>query len=203
MSQEQNYQRWFEEGRLNVLNQIAPSLVEITKLAFNGGAESVAKDYPLFQIKEPVQIKGGLSADDRGELSYNNDLDLRGIRRYYTLSNNDQRYVRCWHGHPRHEYKVFIPLIGSFIIVGWPFEMVNGQAKATGEPRRFAVSAKTPSAVIFPPGWMNGTSNLNVDNLLLVGSNLSVEESKEDDVRIPFDSTLYYAYTKLFEVPRR
>jgi len=52
-------------------------------------------------MDQPKIIEGGLSVDDRGQLSCVNGFDFKDskIRRFYTVSNHQQGFVRAWHGH--------------------------------------------------------------------------------------------------------
>jgi len=46
---------------------------------------------------KPVLMTGGLAADDRGELGFVNDFNFAGVKRFYTVANYRQGFIRAWH----------------------------------------------------------------------------------------------------------
>ena len=52
----------------------------------------------------PWLIEGGLAVDDRGIVSFVNDFDFAGVKRFYMVSNHKAGFVRAWHAH-KHEAK--------------------------------------------------------------------------------------------------
>lgn len=142
--------------------------------------EPISKDINL-----PVLINGKRFTDDRGFLSFANDLDLYNFKRFYIVENHEQNFIRAWHGHLL-ESKVFFPIQGTFLIA-------VSKLSDTGEPaegfypEKFILSAENPTALKVPAGYTNGTKSLTPNAKLLVLSNKNLEESKNDDYRLPFD----------------
>ncbi len=60
-------------------------------------------------------IQGGIAIDDRGQLSFVNDFNFEGVKRFYTVENFDHQYVRAWHGH-KNEGKYVTVMSGSALI---------------------------------------------------------------------------------------
>ena len=49
----------------------------------------------------PVLFSGDVAVDDRGEVSFVNDFDFEGVKRFYTVKNHRRGFVRAWHAHRR------------------------------------------------------------------------------------------------------
>lgn len=172
---QESFQAWLQQGGgLNSLNYAT----EIAKIAYNAGLENGLSEVKVPETvafpAEPILIKGGLASDDRGSLSFINNFSLLGFKRFYIIENNNQ-LIRAWHGH-RHESKVFIPIIGSWkvVLLNLETEELNGT---------YVLSDKSPAALFVPGGFYNGTMNLTNGARLLVLSNASLDESKDDDIR--------------------
>ena len=152
-------------------------------------------------------ITGGVAYDDRGALAYFNDLDLGalGVRRMYMVTNNDACNIRAWHGH-MNEGKYVVVIEGSAIIAAVPMvdetlPYVAGDSdygRGTpyrhrlrfSETERFVVSAKLPKIIYIPPGMANGTRTLESNTKLMFLSTSTLEQSKGDDYRFPFSSSV-------------
>ena len=44
-------------------------------------------------------MRGGVAVDDRGEVGFVNDFTFSGVKRFYTVANHSDGFVRAWHGH--------------------------------------------------------------------------------------------------------
>jgi len=152
-------------------------------------------------------VTGGVAYDDRGALAYFNDLDLGalGVRRMYMVTNNDACSIRAWHGH-MNEGKYVVVLEGSAIIAAVPMvekslpyvsedsdygDVTQYQHRLRfSEMERFVVSAKQPKIIYIPPGMANGTRTLEPNTKLMFLSTSTLEQSKGDDYRFPFHSSV-------------
>jgi len=136
------------------------------------------------EASKPVLIAGGLAADDRGELTFVNDFRFEGVKRFYTVSNHRQGFIRAWHGHKRESKYVTAvsgaALVGAVCIDNWE------QPSRELHVERFVVSAHRPSVLYIPAGHANGFMSLTADLKLIFFSTSSLEESQGDDFR--FDS---------------
>lgn len=136
---------------------------------------------------KPLLMTGGLAADDRGELAFVNDFHFEGVKRFYTVSNYRQGFIRAWHGHKREaKYVTAIAgaaLVGAVRIDNW------AQPSRELHVDRFVVSAHRPSVLYIPPGHANGFMSLTSDLKLIFFSSSTLEESQSDDFR--FDSRFW------------
>jgi len=134
-------------------------------------------------MSEPRLIKGGLAVDDRGEISFVNDFDFAGVKRFYTIQNHQPGYVRAWHGH-RKEGKYFLVLKGAMLICGVEiddWEKPSPHLKI----HRHVLSEKSPAVLYLPPGYANGLMSLTADAKVLVLSTATLQEGMADDIRFP------------------
>jgi dTDP-4-dehydrorhamnose 3,5-epimerase len=135
--------------------------------------------------EQPSTITGGNFIDDRGILQYLNSLEGFVVKRMYVICNHKKEYIRAWHGHKKEE-KIFIPISGSFLIGAVPiddFENPNSRIS----PIKKILSDHLMEGFKIPAGYANGIMNLTENAKLLVLSNSTLEESKEDDYRFDWD----------------
>jgi len=138
------------------------------------------------RIKIPTLIEGKKFTDDRGNLSFANNLDLSNFKRFYLVENHSQNFIRAWHGHQK-EYKVFFPVYGSILVACVKFgDPISPNLDAKID--RHVLDASSPDALIIPNGYANGFMTLSLGAKLLVFSSSTVDESKDDDFRFPFDT---------------
>jgi dTDP-4-dehydrorhamnose 3,5-epimerase-like enzyme len=114
-------------------------------------------------------------SDDRGKLSFCNDLDFFQFKRFYIISPKSVGQVRAWQAHLLEE-KVFLPLKGKIKIVVVP--IVDIESDHFGDPKEFILDAKTPELIHLPGGFVNGFQFLDSDAELMIFSNFSLEESR-------------------------
>ena len=126
-------------------------------------------------------IEGGLVVDDRGSVSFVNGFDLSGVRRFYTVTNHRQGFVRAWHAH-RNEAKYVHVAHGSAVVAAVRID--NWERPSKNLPvERFVLSAEKPAILCIPKGYANGFMTLTDDAILVFFSTATLEESRGDDVR--------------------
>ena len=123
-------------------------------------------------------FEGNNFVDDRGILSFVNSFDFNGIKRFYQIKNHKIIYIRAWHAH-KNETKYFYVTEGSILL---------GQVNLeTNEIKKNVISNLKPSIIKIPANHANGFMNLTKDTSIIVFSNRTLEESKNDDIRYPYD----------------
>jgi dTDP-4-dehydrorhamnose 3,5-epimerase-like enzyme len=128
-------------------------------------------------------IRGGLAVDDRGEVGFVNDFTFDGVKRFYTVANHEQGFVRAWHGH-RNEAKYVMAVTGAAIVCC--LEVDDWESPSPDlDVQRFVISERSPSVVHVPAGFVNGFMTLTGDAKLIFFSTSTLEESLGDDVRFP------------------
>jgi dTDP-4-dehydrorhamnose 3,5-epimerase len=131
----------------------------------------------------PEVWRGGLSVDDRGQVGFVNDFDFADVRRFYTVSNHDQGFVRAWHGHRREAKYVFV-VSGAALVCC--LEPDDWEAPSAELPvHRFVLSERSPAVLRVPSGYVNGFMTLTSDTKLIFFSTSTLEDSLGDDIRFP------------------
>lgn len=130
-------------------------------------------------------IQGNIHKDQRGIVRFVNDFHFENIKRFYTITHPDTSTIRAWQGHQR-ETKYFYVTKGSFII-NW-IEIDNWvQISKDLKINAHTLSDTQSEILIIPPSHVNGFKALEPDSTMVVFSDMSLEESKNDDYRFPID----------------
>jgi len=139
----------------------------------------------------PTLFAGDLAVDDRGHVGFVNEFDFAGVRRFYTVRNHRQGFVRAWHAHRREAKYVTVvtgaALVGAVAIDNWE------QPSRDSKVHRHVLTADKPRVLFIPAGYANGFMSLSADAHLMFFSTSSLEESKGDDVR--YDSRYWDIWT--------
>ena len=132
-------------------------------------------------VSEVLLYEGGLGVDDRGEVGYVNDFHFEGVKRFYTVKNHRQGFVRAWHAHKREAKYVTVvcgaALIGAVKVDDW--EKPSRDAQIV----RHVLSANKPRVLYIPAGYANGFMSLTGDARLIFFSTSTLTESTGDDYR--------------------
>jgi dTDP-4-dehydrorhamnose 3,5-epimerase-like enzyme len=142
----------------------------------------------------PMLINGGTFVDKRGILSFVNDFDFKGVKRFYTVENLDTEQIRAWQGH-RYERKYFYVIRGSFRISlikneNWIDPDQNAVCKS------YDLHAANPQILYIPGGYLNGFKALEIGSILLVYSDCDLIDSLADDYR--WDLRYFNCWDKVF-----
>jgi dTDP-4-dehydrorhamnose 3,5-epimerase-like enzyme len=133
--------------------------------------------------EEPILIRGGTSADDRGRVYFANEFDPSSCRRFYIVENFAPRTVRAWHAH-RRERKWVTALAGASMVCCVRID--DWDSPSHDAPiHRFVLDAAQPMIVQIPAGYANGAMSLLPDTKLMYFSDATLDASLEDDVRYP------------------
>jgi len=137
-------------------------------------------------MKEIVRfIEGDTSIDDRGELLFCNDFDMKDVRRFYQVSNYNPQFIRAWHAH-KGEAKYVTVTSGSALVAAVKIDNWDCPDK-NAEVFRFVLGEKRPGVLLIPEGYANGFMTLLPDTKALFFSTKTLKESKDDDYRFdPF-----------------
>jgi dTDP-4-dehydrorhamnose 3,5-epimerase len=132
-------------------------------------------------MSEPKLIQGNISVDDRGQVSFVNGFNFTGVKRFYTVTNHRQGFIRAWHAHKK-ESKYVTVVKGAAIVCTVCIDNWENPSKDL-PVQRFILSEKNPSVLYIPNGYGNGFMNLTEDTQLVFFSTSTVEESQGDDFR--------------------
>ncbi len=138
-------------------------------------------------ISDFSQIPGGKAFDDRGSLTFINDLDLTQFKRFYIVENHSRGFIRAWHGHKK-EAKAVVVVSGAALVAAVKVDNWDSPSKNL-KVERIVLSAEKPGALLIPAGYANGFMTLTESAKVLFFSTSSLEESAGDDFR--FDARLW------------
>jgi len=142
-------------------------------------------------VNEPRLIKGGLAVDDRGQVSFVNDFDFEGVKRFYAVENHSRGFVRAWHAHKKEaKYAMVVKgaaLVGTVKIDNWDSPSKDATV------HRHVLSERAPSVLFIPAGYANGFMSLSDDMKIFYFSTSSIEESLGDDIR--YDARYWNPWT--------
>ena len=142
-------------------------------------------------MESPRIIKGGVSTDDRGFVTFNNDFDMSAIKRFYMLENHQEGFMRAWHGHLREAKWITcvsgVAVVGTVKMVRDSFgHLTINEGYVEDGPDRFTL-CPNGNILYVPPGYANGHKNLTRNTRLIHFSSLTLKESLGDDFR--FDAS--------------
>lgn len=125
-------------------------------------------------------LNGNVFTDDRGRIRFVNDFNFNNVKRFYQIENHRQGYIRAWHGHVKEGKYVYV-VKGSALVGAVPMNDKDAQ------PEKFIISEYNPKVLWIPPNYANGFKNLEEDTRIIFFSTSTLEESKGDDIRFPYD----------------
>lgn len=149
------------------------------------------------KFKEPTLIRGDIAVDERGAVIFVNDFNFSGVKRFYMVENISTDIIRAFHGHLKEAKYVFV-VFGSAILVAVGMDDIKSPDKKN-EVYRFILSARKPAILYIPPGYANGFRALEPNTKIIFFSTATLEESKNDDFRFPYD----YWGKEIWEVENR
>lgn len=140
----------------------------------------------LSEIHTPSLIPGSFFSDIRGRIDFVNDFVVKEFCRVYRITHDDISVIRAWQGH-RIEVKAFWVVKGSFVINAVKvddFDNINKEIK----PEAFKLKASESRILIIPGGYANGFKALEEGSTMVVFSNLGLDDSAKDMVRIDLNT---------------
>jgi dTDP-4-dehydrorhamnose 3,5-epimerase len=132
-----------------------------------------------------VHIPGAVFEDERGLLTFFNTFDMTAIKRMYQIAPANTTMIRAWQGH-KIERKWFYCIQGSFLIQTVAIDDFDAPNAKT-EIQKHQLSEKEPKVMHLPGGHASGIQATTPNSVLLVFSDVTLEDSKNDDYRFPVD----------------
>jgi dTDP-4-dehydrorhamnose 3,5-epimerase len=132
-------------------------------------------------MEEPTLIRGGLAADDRGDVSFVNDFAFPGVKRFYMVQNHARGFVRAWHGHKK-ESKYVLVVKGAALVCAVQIDDWDAPSR-NATVHRYVLDERTPAVLCIPAGHANGFMSLTDDAKIMFFSTTTLEEAPGDDFR--------------------
>lgn len=131
-------------------------------------------------MEKNIEIYNGQQfIDDRGILRFVNDFDFKNVRRFYQVQNHNKGFIRAWHGHKIEEKYVYVAKGTIWLGI---IDMENNSIE------KYILSDKDPKILHIPSGKYNGFQTLEDDTIVIFFSTSSINETKNDDIRLPYES---------------
>lgn len=130
-------------------------------------------------------LEGLNFSDERGSIKFFNSFNMSEIIRMYEISPGNTTIKRGWQGH-KNEKKWFYCYTGEFVVNLIKldnFETPTSELK----PERFLLEAHSPRVLEISGGYATGFKASKEGSKLLVFSNYTLEQSKNDDFRYPIE----------------
>jgi dTDP-4-dehydrorhamnose 3,5-epimerase len=106
---------------------------------------------------------------------------MRGVKRFYVVSNHKTEFIRAWHAHKK-ENKYVTVVNGVAIIAAVKIDNWDKPSKDS-KIYRYVLSATKPTVLFIPKGYANGFMTLKKDTKLIYFSTATLDESRNDDIR--------------------
>lgn len=132
-------------------------------------------------MEEPTRIPGGLATDDRGSVSFVNDFDFSGVKRFYMVENHQRGFIRAWHAHKKESKHVLVVKGAALVCAVKIDDWKHPSRKA--EVHRHVLSEKNPAVLYVPAGYANGFMSLDDEAKIVFFSSATLEHSLGDDYR--------------------
>ena len=137
------------------------------------------------QEEKPILIPGGLHTDQRGSVGFVNELQFSTIKRFYHVTNSLSNPIRAFQCHQK-EAKYAYVVSGAAKFVAAYLDKLPAPSQSTAR-YSFKLEADKPQVLYIPPHFANGFKALLPDTTIIFFSTLSLEDSKNDDLRLPHD----------------
>lgn len=142
-------------------------------------------------------IEGEIFHDHRGQISSLNSFHFDGVRRTYIIHHPDSSVIRGWHAH-QHERKWFYCIKGDFSVA---LVKVDDWDSPSPDliPEIHHLSDKDSKLVCVPGGYANCLKAWIPDSIMLVLSDKTLDEAKNDSWR--YDASMWVDWDK--NIPKR
>lgn len=122
---------------------------------------------------------GNVFVDDRGTIRFVNEFNFKNVKRFYQVENHERGFVRAWHGHEKEDKYVYVAQGSAWIGV------IDMETKTKID--KYVLSDKSPKILHIPAGNYNGFQTLEENTKVIFFTTLSIEETKDDDIRMNYN----------------
>ena len=126
----------------------------------------------------PHIVQGDLAVDERGTVRFVNDFNFENVKRFYQVENHYAGFIRAWHGHKEED---------KYVYVAHGSALVGAVDMQTEYIQTFVLSDKKPRILWIPKNHANGFMTLEENTIVFFFSSSTIEETRDDDIRFPFD----------------
>lgn len=130
-------------------------------------------------------LEAGSAIDDRGEVIFANEFNMKKIKRFYIVSNHRTNFIRAWHGHKK-ENKYVMVLQGAAMVCAVKIDNWKKPSKKN-KIERIILSEKKQKIMFIPKGYANGFKTLKLNTKIIFFSTSSTTQSLKDDFRFDYN----------------
>mgnify|MGYP001363171342 FL=1 len=130
-------------------------------------------------------LEAGSAIDDRGEVIFANEFNMKKIKRFYIVSNHRTNFIRAWHGHKK-ENKYVMVLQGAAMVCAVKIDNWKKPSK-NNKVERIILSEKKQKIMFIPKGYANGFKTLKSNTKIIFFSTSSTTQSLNDDFRFDYN----------------
>lgn len=138
-------------------------------------------------------IEGEIFSDIRGKIFSLNNFHFEQVKRCYFIHHPDENIVRGWNGH-KNEHKWFYCIKGAFSVALVRIDNWHNPSENL-MPEIHNLSDNISRLVSVPTGYANCLKAHSPGSIMLVLSDKTIEESKEDNWK--YDSHLWVDWDKI------
>ena len=135
-------------------------------------------------MQKPHIYEGAHHKDLRGSIRFVNDFTFPRVKRFYEVEHKEI-IPRAFHGHLKEEKYVFV-ISGSILFCLVELDNPTNPSK-DNKVLKYYLDSDNPKILYVPAGYANGFKPLEKRSRVMFFSTFSVEQSKDDDYRIPHD----------------
>jgi len=136
-------------------------------------------------MKKTITYPGNIYTDARGQVGFVNDFNFKEVKRFYQIENTPNSPIRAFHGHKKEAKYVYVTLGSILLYAVYVDNFDNPSKKAVIE--KHILTDKNPQVIYIPPHFANGFKTLETNTRVIFYATSSLEDSKTDDYRIPYD----------------
>jgi dTDP-4-dehydrorhamnose 3,5-epimerase len=130
-------------------------------------------------------IKGGNFSNNLGTISFVNDFNFNGIKRFYSIYLPKKKIIRAFHGHFKEKKVVFV-ISGSILLCIVKINK-NPNLSKKNKVRKIILNAEEPKLFLIPEGYANGIMSIKDKTNVIFYSNKTLNHSTKDDYRYSED----------------
>jgi dTDP-4-dehydrorhamnose 3,5-epimerase len=129
-------------------------------------------------------IQGGRHADKRGVIGFANAFDMKEVRRFYRVFNNEEHLKRGWRAH-KIEQRWFCVLSGSFKVSVIEIDNWESPSKTLKAQSYHLVNDNTILHV--PRGYATCLEALEPGSEIMLFADSLIEDASKDDYLFPLN----------------
>jgi dTDP-4-dehydrorhamnose 3,5-epimerase-like enzyme len=135
-------------------------------------------------VETPVLITGNKHVDERGIIGFINTFDMKEVRRFYRICNNDTQLKRGWRAH-KIEQRWFSVLSGAFNVALIKIDDWENPSKNL-LPQKYRLTNDN-SVLHVPRGYATCIKAIEPNSEIILFADSLIENAEKDNYLFPVD----------------